>query len=295
MKTNKKNLGVTLLFVILSLGCKSSVEKKLPILYKLPESLKEVSGIAITQNLTWVIEDSGNKNHIYGLASNGKIKSEIEISNSKNIDWEDLTTDSKGNLYIGDFGNNKNTRKDLSIYAISKEELNQKSIIIAEPTSFSYPEQTEFPPAKSNLFYDCEAFFEWHGNFYLFTKNRSKNADGTVLIYKIPNKKGIQKATLLGSFISCNEGKNCAITSAAINSDGSKVVLLTHDSVFLFENFKNDDFTSGKLKKLELNHVSQKESICFKDDLTLLIADEKKSKKDGNVYEIKLENLKTKS
>jgi hypothetical protein len=28
-----------------------------------------------------------------------------------NIDWEDITKDKDGNLYVGDFGNNDNERK----------------------------------------------------------------------------------------------------------------------------------------------------------------------------------------
>jgi hypothetical protein len=36
-----------------------------------------------------------------------------------NIDWED-TKDKNGNLYVGDFGNNDNERKDLCIYKIDK-------------------------------------------------------------------------------------------------------------------------------------------------------------------------------
>ncbi|CAM3634994.1 hypothetical protein FLGE108171_07345 [Flavobacterium gelidilacus] len=262
--------------------------------YKLPKSLKEVSGIAITNNSTWVIEDAGNKNIIYGLTEKGKIEIESKVSNIKNIDWEDLTTDIKGNLYIGDFGNNENERKDLCIYSIAKNNL-KKDIISVDKTTFSYPEQTKFPPKKKDLLFDCEAFFEWNGNFYLFTKNRSKDFDGTCLIYKIANQKGAQKAELISSFKTCLNDHNCTITSAAISSDGTKIVLLTHDAVFLFENFKSDAFTNGTLKKLELNHVSQKESICFKDDATLLIADERNGKQDGNVYEVKLQDLKTKS
>ncbi|WP_339889287.1 hypothetical protein [uncultured Flavobacterium sp.] len=290
-----RNLFISIFILFLFFwSCGSSLKEDLIVLYKLPKSLKEVSGIAITDNLTWVIEDAGNKNKIYGLTEKGKIEIESKVSNIDNIDWEDLTTDTKGNLYIGDFGNNENERKDLCIYSIDKSNL-KKDIISVDKTTFSYPEQTKFPPKKKDLLFDCEAFFEWDGNFYLFTKNRSKNFDGTCLVYKIANQKGEQKAELISSFKTCTNDNNCTITSAAINSNGTKVVLLTHDAVFLFENFKGDDFTNGTMKKLELNHVSQKESICFKDDATLLIADERNGKLDGNVYEVKLTDLKSKS
>ena len=34
----------------------------------------------------------------------------------KNVDWEDLTQDDKGYIYIADTGNNNNKRRELDIY-----------------------------------------------------------------------------------------------------------------------------------------------------------------------------------
>lgn len=290
-----KSIFYKILLLSLISSCSSSSHKELKILYKLPKSLKEVSGIAIANQSIWVIEDSGNENHIYSLNQQGKIKNEIALPSTKNIDWEDLSTDFRGNLYIGDFGNNENRRKDLCIYVINEEALNNKSIDSLSKITFNYPEQTKFPPKKKKLLYDCEAFFEWNGYFYLFTKNRSNPFDGTSLIYKIPNSKGNHNAELVATFTTCLNDKNCTITSAAISPTGTKVVLLSHDSIWLLEGFESDYFTKGKVAKLELNHISQKEAVCFKDESTLLIADEKNNKQDGNVYEVKLNELKSKS
>ena len=98
---------------ILLLACQQDT-KQIKTVYKLPKSLKEVSGITYGRDtrILWMLEDSGNKNKIYGLDSKCKIVKEITISNTKNIDWEDLTKDNSGNLYIGDFGNNDNERKE---------------------------------------------------------------------------------------------------------------------------------------------------------------------------------------
>ena len=40
----------------------------------------------------------------------------------------------------------------------------------------------------------------------------------------------------------------------------------------------------------ELNDVTQKEGVCFKNNETLLIADEKDKKTGGNLYEVNLKN-----
>lgn len=289
----KNYISITVAFILLA--CQNSPET-LTKLYGLPKKLKEVSGIVYSEknNLFWTLEDSGNANKIYGLSvQDGTIQKKISIVNTPNIDWEDITKDVAGNLYIGDFGNNDNVRKDLCIYKIDKNSLHQENAIPAYKISFSYPEQKLFPPKKTALFFDVEGFFEYKNNFYLFTKNRSKGFDGTVLVYKIPNKAGFHQAVLMGKLNSGDSYNHSAITSATISPDASKVVLLTHDKIILLENFKEDNFLKGKQSQLKLGHFSQKEAVCFKNNETLIIADEKTNKIGGNVYEVSLSKLKT--
>ena len=85
-------------------------------------SLDEVSGIETINgsDLVWALEDSGNKNEIYGIDKEGKIVETVTLEGVKNTDWEDITADNEGNLYVGDFGNNDNERKNLAIYKIDK-------------------------------------------------------------------------------------------------------------------------------------------------------------------------------
>jgi len=287
--------SISLLFIFsIFLSCTGNSQDIPTITKKI--KLKEASAVEVVKNsdLAWVIEDSGNKNIVYGLNSEGKIAHEITIENAKNTDWEDLTSDENGNLYIGDFGNNDNKRKDLCIYKIDASNLKDNTANATSKISFYYPNQEEFPPKKSELVYDSESFFEYKGNFYIFSKNRSKGFDGTVLVYKIPNKAGNHKAEYLGQFISCDSYQKCAITSADISPDGTKIVLLSANKIWVLSDYKSDDFLSGKMEMFELNDVTQKEGICFKDRKSLLIVDEKDKKTGGNLYEIKLSDLKTK-
>ncbi len=279
--------------IILFISCEQKTEK-LNLLFELPKDLKETSGIFYdsTNNLIWTLEDSGNENEIYALDNDGKILKTIKLNDLKNNDWEDLTQDKQGNLYIGDFGNNDNERKDLAIYKVNASDLQKENVEKTTKISFNYPEQTEFPPNKKELFFDVEGFIEMNNNFYLFTKNRSKKGDGAVFIYKVPNQEGNHEAKKIGDFKTCEDFETCAITSAAISPNGKQIALLTHSKIWVFENFTDDNFTSGKTSIFELNHNTQKESICYKDDQTLLIADEKSKKIGGNVYEIQISDLK---
>lgn len=285
----KKILSLSVFTLLLSCE-QTSTPSKLTEKFSFPKNLKEVSGIYYSNNSQsiWAIEDSGNENEIYTLDSTGNILKTIQITDIENIDWEDITQDKTGNIYIGDFGNNDNDRKNLAIYQILASNTNEKEVETSKKISFYYPEQTDFPAKKKDLFYDCEGFFELNNNFYLFTKNRSKNFDGTTLLYKIPNEAGNHAAKLIGKFTACNEDKVCAITSIAISPDEKKVALLTHKKVWILSDFTSDDFTKGKSTKIDLNHLSQKEAITFKNNTTLLIADEKVKKEGGNLYEFKL-------
>lgn len=282
-------------FVVLSAfvlwGCNPKAQdsfktNELKVEFSLPKKLKEVSGIALSQDkkIIWAIEDQGNKNVVYGLDQQGKLIADVLVENAENNDWEDITKDTQGNMYLGDFGNNDNDRQNLSILKLDLKAPSQTATKAVQTTKFHYEGQTEFPPKKSNLLYDCEAFIEMNGNFYLFTKNRSKGFDGTFLVFQVPNKEGDFEAKLIGKLKLEGKYSDAAITSAAINSTKDKIVLLNHKNIHVLSGFSANDFNTAKIQKISLNHNSQKEAVVFLDDKTLLIADEKDKDTGGNVY-----------
>lgn len=261
---------------------------KTKLVSELPKKLNEASGIEIVKNsnLLWMQNDSGNKSEIYGLNTKGKIKKTIDIK-AKNNDWEDLTTDEQGNLYIADFGNNANTRKNLTILKITNKDLINKKTVEVEKIKFSYPNQHKFPPKKKDRFFDAESIF-WHNNYlYIFTKSRVKNNYGKTQLYKIPAKKGTHIAQFISEFNTCNN-LSCWITSASISPNRKKIALLNHTKVLVFSNFTGDNFFNGKLTEYDLGFESQKEGLTFKNDAVLYISDEKANGKGGNLYEFKI-------
>ena len=263
----------------------------LEVVINLPIDLNEISGLEtdINNDLFWMVNDSGNKPILYGLNTVGNIVKSIKIK-AKNRDWEDLTIDPDGNIYVGNFSNNDNDSNNLSILKIHADSLaSDQNKIHPEVISFSYPEQKKFPPIKDKRHFDCEAFFYFQGNLYLFTKSRSPKHPEKTNLYKLPSSKGNYKAEYLDTFNTCKDDE-CWVTSADINEKGDKLALLTEKSVFVFSKLNTEKFFKSDIKRYEFNYKSQKESVAFKNDSTLYIADEYLGFSGGNVYEFKISN-----
>ncbi|MEN8885245.1 MAG: hypothetical protein ABF246_02545 [Winogradskyella sp.] len=240
----------------------------------LASNLKEVSGteISIYSKLIWVIEDAGNSTNLYGLNIDGQIVKTVKITNALNKDWEDLTTDSKGNIYIGDFGNNNKKRKKFTIYKINYNDLSKEKAE-ASAINFQLPKDL-----KSR---DFEAFFLYNNAFYIFSKEAK-----TFSVLQVPNVIGNHIAILKSSY-NFNGDKN-KITAADISADGKTIVLLNHNKIWKLTDYKTDDFFSGSIENITFKHNSQKEGLCFKTNTTVLITDERNKSKGGNMYSFNL-------
>ena len=272
-------------------NCQPNAQQKIEVITALPNEIKEASACEIskTSDLIWTIEDQGNENILFGFNKKGEIIRQIRISNVENNDWEDLTSDDQGNLYIGDFGNNDNERQNLAIYKINAADLNKNEAKATVIVQFYYPEQKDFPAKKKDRIFDVESFFIFNNQFYLFTKNRSSKFDGTTSLYRVENNSQTKlPAKKLSEFVTCDNFNHCAVTSAAISPDKKKVALLSSDKVWIFTDFKGDDFFSGNAKTIELESFTQKEGLCFETNESVLITDEAEKKGESHLYQLKL-------
>lgn len=256
---------------------------------KFPSRLSEVSGIAMARDSSlWVLEDNGNADKLYQISNAAKVVKEFKIDNAKNRDWEDLTISKSGSFFIGDFGNNTNSRKDLVVYKIPPGEFKKKEPK-AKKLRFSYPEQEKFPPKSKELLFDAEGFFHWDDHLYIFTKNRSRPYNGKTLIYRISDTKEKQKAKLLGSIVLCEDQDHCSVTAADISKDGKTIALIGYGRLYLLSDFSFPNIVEAKVRTIDLGYETQIESVCFINDSTMLIADEQSKTKGRNLYKYVLE------
>lgn len=245
---------------------------KIEVVGNIYSDLKEVSAIETITNslLFWVIEDAGNSTKVYGLNSEGKVRKEITILDVNNDDWEDLTSDDQGNLYIGDFGNNSEKRKKFSILKVPS---------VTTASDSAHATKINFTLPKGVKSKDFEAFFLLNNNFYIFSKERKK-----AVVIKVPNLEGEHEATFVSKYYL--KGKDSEVTSADISDDGKTIVLLNHDRVWKLTDFEGEKFFKGIIEEIDLDHNSQKEGICFKTDAHLYITDERDKSEGGHIYSL---------
>ncbi len=242
--------------------------------------IRESSGLVKSRkhpNVYWTHNDSGGSPKIYPITIDGKLISlnngntnrGILIQGAVNRDWEDIAIDNLGNILVGDFGNSSSNRRDLAIYIFQEpDSLTVENINYSQKISFYYSDQEKFPATKNN--FDCEAMFTAHENIYLLTKHRD---DKDTKLYRLDytDSKQSQPAILLDSFRI--RGK---VTAADSTLDGSKIAVLTYNSVWVFEApAGTDNYFRGKIYWQPIRAL-QCEAICFNDSETLLITNEQR-------------------
>lgn len=255
--------------------------------YGLPSSLDEISGLEIINDSLLVgLNDGGNSPKIYLLNFNGELLKKVEITNAKNKDWEDITTDGT-NIYIGDVGNNSNKRKYLRIYKVKIKDLLNKREVKAEEIIFNYGEQKSFPPTNDSLLYDAEGITFYNDSIWIFSKNRAANNNGYSCIYKLsvtPGKYTVYKSDSV--FIGTNGWLTDGIT--AVDVYDNHFYLLTYNRYFV-KSFKDGLFED--VSEFKFDDFTQRESIVVQNSKSLFIADEK----NPLVGDVKLYKITTKS
>ena len=115
-------------------------------------------------------------------------------------------------------------------------------------------------------------------------------SDGVLALRELQNSLGHateHKAKKIGSH-KFHE-KASKVTSAAISTDGNTVVLLNHYRLWKLSDFSGDDFFSGSIDKLDLEHSSQKEGVGFLSSNKVVITDERSSWIGGNIYSFEID------
>ncbi|MCY1635043.1 hypothetical protein [Marinifilum sp. D737] len=256
---------------------------------QLPKKVDEQSGMIWHNDLIWVNNDSGGAATLYAYNKNGELKQQLHIEGGSNLDWEALAEDEKY-FYIGEFGNNNGTRKNLKVFRVDKSKINDKPevSIKADEIGFTWADQKEFKRKKHNHNFDCEAFLSYGDSLYFFTKNWENHKTRMYVMEKSVKHHDLSpKAEFDTDFM---------VTGADISRDGKIVALIGYKNyrtyMILFFNFLDSDFFGGKYLRLDLSSLggAQTEGVVFTDDNELLINTEA-TKQAQAVYKIDWKQL----
>lgn len=262
---------------------------------RLPKELEEVSGMAlIAPNRLLMINDSGNDAEFIVTDTLGNLIKVYPIAEVKNIDWEELAYDIEGHkLYVGDFGNNANKRKDLAIYKFDITGLLSEGTYHYEGAiSYTYAEQNTFPPEGHELNFDMEAMVFAYDSLYLFSKNRTRPFDGYTYCYALPTKPGSYTATRKGKYRTGTGLKESYwVAGAALNANKTVLALTGYDKVWVFSAFTGSNWFSGISQQFYYNHLSQKEALVFDGD-KLSLTDEQWAENGRKLYQVNLNDVK---
>ncbi len=246
----------------------------------------EISGLAKSgryPGLYWAVNDSGNPPFIVPFRRDGRVISSpakgILVKGARNIDWESLASDSSGNLYICDTGNNNDSRKELHIYRIPEPSPENRSTLKADKIRIRYPEDSTVSPDM--LVHDCEAVFNYRSKLYFLTKRRY---DLATVLYRLDSLRydRINTLTHLSRF-----EIDGYVTGADISPDQRCLAVLTYNALWLFHDFSGENFFGGLKTRIPLENAGQIESVLFSGPDEVILVNEG----DNELFTISLKNL----
>ena len=277
-----------------------------------PARMEELSGLAVSRTypgIVWGHGDSGQPPVLWALDlergelafppylakkfDDGASWPGLTLEGASNIDWEDLTT-LNGWLYLGEFGNNGNARRDLGLWALP--EPNPRATERQRPAfflPFHYPEQQRFP-AEAWVF-DAEALFAdpERNALYLITKHRKAGDVRRFIpgakLYRIPLD-GAGRASTALTLVDQHE-EMTAVTAAELSPSGAWLAVLTYRTLWLFPRPPAGEqwlFGPAYSRPLPFLETRQAEALSWRDDTTLLLGNE-----EGRLWTVTLTLPKT--
>ncbi|RMG24518.1 MAG: hypothetical protein D6724_05840 [Armatimonadetes bacterium] len=280
--------------------------------------LSEVSGMVASRQyagVSWVHNDSGDVARIFAVRADGTVVMPpgqrdryevapvwrwapgvelprwlakrdpwpgVSILDARNVDWEDIAL-YDGKLYIGDVGNNGNSRTDLTVYVVPEPnpyQTTQAAATLAQ--RLRYPDQKEFPGTVRR--FDCEALFVWRSKLYFITKWRADNSSvlpikGAALYsLRLPLAGGTEPAVL--DRVSVHADFPGWVTAADLSPDGHRLAVLSlypsPSLLILSEPESGEDWLAAPRRTISIPSLKQAESVTWLDGKTVLIVNEQR-------------------
>jgi hypothetical protein len=181
----------------------------------------------------WTLNDSGNDADIFAIDESGASRGIFHVDNARNVDWEamQLGPDGAGGfaLYIGDVGDNDESRRESAIYRFAEPEpmpagtRNQES-----RTARAEAFRITFPNGPRNT--EAMLVHPTTGEIVLITKDERGHSE----VYRVPTPMDSRRPTtlqLVGRLdLSGLNSRGGLVTDASVSADARHVVVRTYTS-----------------------------------------------------------------
>ena len=254
---------------------------------ELPKEVHESSGLFFHNGRLWTHNDSGDKPILYALdTATFEVVQRVTLANAKNKDWEDVCTDGE-TVFVGDFGNNKGSRKKLRIYTFPLSALPDEgdATVQVDTIVFRFADQTNFEKRKQAHDFDCEAIFVTEDHLYLLSKGWETS---TTRLYRLSKTPGNQVAEVVNGFDS--QG---LITGADYDRENGVLAIVGYVKTiwmpFMYLIFDFDE-AGERLshRRFEMPQLAgaQTEGICFFDEGRCYVSAETSPTMTSRVFKV---------
>lgn len=104
---------------------------------------REVSGLAVGDDVLWVHNDSGEPAELHAIQPEGGLLATVTLQGVDAIDFEDMARapgpDGRMWLWVGDIGDNAARRNTVQVYRFPEPEI-ANATVVAERLDYSYPD-----------------------------------------------------------------------------------------------------------------------------------------------------------
>lgn len=235
-------------------------------------AIRESSGLINSisaPNIIWTHNDSGDGPFLYAMNLAGSVLGQVRIRNAINRDWEDATRiyiNGIHYLLIADIGDNDGQRRLYQLYIIKEPKLSQ--LIQGRIVNFDLEYVIRFRYEDGPR--DSEAIaVDPRDNTILIASKRDKPAKVYALRWH-RSMKSVLVAKKLTTFTTLPKKKSIfspfkhQITAMDISPDGSKLVILTYGSAYLYVKTGSWGETLINLpKQIPIPKLRQAEGIAF--------------------------------
>jgi len=248
------------------------------------KSITESSGLVASRTTSgayWTHNDSGDGPFIYAIDTRGDSFGTFSVTGAQATDWEDISAGpgpqrDKSYLYIGDIGDNNNSRSEVTVYRVAEPTLSTatRSFTKRRPGTTEPAEaiRLKYPDGS----HDAEALLvhPTTGNIYIVTKVLITNPGVYEAVAPFtPGKLITMKRIGVAHVPSLFGG---VITGGNISPDGRHVALCDYFQGYEMSlpassnNF--DDIWKQRMTGFDLGKREQGESITYRLDGKALLA-----------------------